>query len=366
MTNELKEANNHIELLSKLADSNNTLPIIMKKPNSNIEKKKVTTPMNTNSKCMPNTLVDMNLTKLTFTEASDQSSKLNSITKDLPNESNKEKIMDRLLKSVNMVKEVLQSNLQLREQVQELTQRLEVQNAELCSLQSENEEQKEKLQIIMSFDDPNLTSEENEKKKQKINMAERILQLEKEKTMLQKRIDNLEIENTRIHTNKYISQPGTDDFEPVRSLVNDSNAQMLIPIKEFPGYSSNSESNNKDIRGTTKYSSSKVRNRGQSIINYNPIGKLWMYNTTIENFGNGSAGYKPYKRGASTALREGIVRNYINKTENIKYQRSIPIVGMKTITESRGGFNRDLGKYNTIEKKGKKSNSNNQIFFDNV
>ena len=89
---------------------------------------------------------------------------MNEKTKELHNKRKKEKMMDRLLKSGNMVKEVLQCNLQLREQIQELTQRLEVQNAELCSLQSENEEQKEKLQIIMSFDDPNLTSEENEKK----------------------------------------------------------------------------------------------------------------------------------------------------------------------------------------------------------
>ena len=74
------------------------------------------------------------LGETSFGELNTQSNKLNALTTGLI-EGDKERVMDRLLQSVNMVKEVLQSNLKLREQVQEMGQRLDQQNAELFHLQ---------------------------------------------------------------------------------------------------------------------------------------------------------------------------------------------------------------------------------------
>lgn len=192
----------------------------------------------------------MNLTNSNFHEVIDQSNKLNALATNLPEPTNKERIMDRLLKSVNMVKEVLQSNLKLREQVQELSQRLELQSAELFHLQTENEEQKDKLQLLTNLQE-NPTTE----KKQRLDVAERILQLEREKARLTKRVRDLEVQNTHIHTT---AMPGTDDFEPVRSVINGSETYNLSPIKEVTG------GKYKDGHYSTKYGYNRARNNGSS------------------------------------------------------------------------------------------------------
>ena len=208
-----------------------------------IEEKKAATPVNSNSKGFP--IVGMNMTNSNFHEIADQSNKLNTLATNLPESTNKEKIMDRLLKSVNMVKEVLQSNLKLREQVQELGQRLELQSAELFYLQSENEEQKEKLQLI--------TNLQESPTKQRLDAVERIIQLEKEKARLAKRVHDLEVQNTHIHTT---AMPGTDDFEPVRSVINGTEVYNLTPIKEITGV--------KSAHYSTKYVHNRARNKKSS------------------------------------------------------------------------------------------------------
>jgi hypothetical protein len=202
-------------------------------------------------------------------EFSSKSKKLNDLTNGLT-AGDKERIMDRLLQSVNMVKEVLQSNLKLREQVQELNQKVDQGNADIFHLQCENDEQKEKIQILAGMgpdaaspatlcpkDIPLGESEDTAAKsnpmtatvtgmmtgttgttlsKGKINVAEEILQLKRDKNMLEQRVHYLEIENIHMRTGtSHEERPsisGTDDYEPVRSVLNGNElppAEGLVP-----------------------------------------------------------------------------------------------------------------------------------------
>lgn len=163
--------------------------------------------------------------------------KLKALTVDITVAKGNELMMDRLLKSVNMVKEVLQSNLKLREQIQELNKRVEMQNAEIFCLQSEREEQRDRLDILSKMESNVIPSkkpspEEKLKLQQRMSITDEILQLRREKHILEQRVHYLELENASIRTHIYPSnrrQPGTDDFEPVRSILNDHGT--LVPIK---------------------------------------------------------------------------------------------------------------------------------------
>ena len=166
-----------------------------------------------------------------------------------------------------MVKEVLQSNLKLREQVQELSQKVDQSNADIFHLQCENDEQKEKIQILAGMANDTITpatlcqkdialgtgeGEETVGKsrtgsgmpltsgttlsKGKINVAEEILQLKRDKNMLAQRVHYLEIENIHMRTGtSHEERPsisGTDDYEPVRSVLNGS--ELPTPNSQLP------------------------------------------------------------------------------------------------------------------------------------
>lgn len=307
-----------------------------------VEEKKAATPVNCNSEAFSSAVVDMNLTHSNFHEVADQSNKLNALATNLPEPNNKERIMDRLLKSVNMVKEVLQSNLKLREQVQELGQRLELQSAELFHLHSENEEQKEKLQLISNL-------QEHPSEKQRFNAAERILQLEKDKARLAKRVHDLEVQNTQFHT----AMPGTDDFEPVRAVVNEG--FKLLPIKE----ATQPNTKYKDSQHSTKYGN-RARNSGSS--------RLWMYNTTIDSFISNGTGYKTCKRGASTAQRASAMKSYMKTMEKLRLPRQVPLSTTEAVNKSQDKLLKDAEEreYITSNKgaKKKRHKNANQLFFD--
>jgi len=149
----------------------------------------------------------------------EEKEQLKALTQDL-NKGNNGEMFERLLKSVNMIKEVLQSNLKLREQVHELTQRVGQQNTELFHMQCECEDQKEKIQILSKSNTAN-------------NVADELIQLRKEKLMLEQRVNYLESESTKMNSSKPFSnrkESGTDDNEPVRSIVN---MCTLAPIKKI-------------------------------------------------------------------------------------------------------------------------------------
>lgn len=175
--------------------------------------------------------------------------------------------MDRLLQSVNMVKGVLQTNLKLRQQNLDLNQNVDQLNADLFHIQCENEELKEKLRIIANVDGEEQFNsnnsnnvngiqegiEENDiqnnnkivpanvgiKNKggsakncgsphNRMTFASEMFQLKKDKCLLEQRLKDLERENIHIRANntsvigdlRRSDVSGTDDFEPVRSVLN--------------------------------------------------------------------------------------------------------------------------------------------------
>lgn len=160
--------------------------------------------------------------------------------------------MDRLLQSVNMVKGVLQTNLKLRQQNLELNQQVDQLNADLFHIQCENEELKEKLQIIAKVDSQEKPNDEPEKNTEsqptsvklkskpisscknsespqnRMTFASEMFQLKKDKNLLEQRLQDLERENINIRANntsvigdlRRSDVSGTDDFEPVRSVLN--------------------------------------------------------------------------------------------------------------------------------------------------
>jgi len=182
------------------------------------------------------------------------------ITKKLDMENingDKEKIMDRLIQSVNMVKDVLQTNLKLRQQILDSNKQVDQLNAELFHVQGENEELKEKIQILAEVEQespikkpipepvkelgkiaksmvgPNIklslsnTPGSAITPHDRISVVSELYKLKKDKSMLEQRLLNLERENINIRAKKsnnasFINPDaaGTDDFEPVRSVIN--------------------------------------------------------------------------------------------------------------------------------------------------
>lgn len=68
---------------------------------------------------------------------------------------------ERLIESVNMVKELLQSNRQLREIIEKKTQDLEDSQNEVAILQLENQDIKDKMDILSRLVNPSNPDVEN-------------------------------------------------------------------------------------------------------------------------------------------------------------------------------------------------------------
>ncbi|EAS05465.2 kinesin motor catalytic domain protein (macronuclear) [Tetrahymena thermophila SB210] len=133
----------------------------------------------------------------------------------------------RLIDSVNMIRELLQSNTEMREIIDSMNQEKENFNAELNILQMENQDLREKLEIMETF---HATSSEvssestNECRKNnnqddilslnKREIASEILQLRKDKRKLNQRIKQLEIENLNLQN---IINPNFTHAEPTRT-----------------------------------------------------------------------------------------------------------------------------------------------------
>jgi Tfp pilus assembly protein PilN len=63
----------------------------------------------------------------------------------------KDAITGRIIQTVNMMKEVLQGNLGLRETIQKQSELIDEQNQEIYQLQNENEDLRERLQVLEDF-----------------------------------------------------------------------------------------------------------------------------------------------------------------------------------------------------------------------
>eukprot|EP00826_Nyctotherus_ovalis_P018838 TRINITY_DN15714_c0_g1_i1.p1 TRINITY_DN15714_c0_g1~~TRINITY_DN15714_c0_g1_i1.p1 ORF type:complete len:336 (+),score=82.19 TRINITY_DN15714_c0_g1_i1:75-1082(+) len=143
--------------------------------------------------------------------------------------SEREGVMDRLLQSVNTVKNVLQTNLELRQQALDLEKKLHQANAELYHLQTENEELKEKMRIfenvnkeehtLLNINAAQLKAAAN-KMQGRMTVATELFKLKKDNSLLEQRLKNLERENISIRVSSNMRQHlSEDNFEPVRSVV---------------------------------------------------------------------------------------------------------------------------------------------------
>ncbi len=63
----------------------------------------------------------------------------------------KDAITSRIIQTVNMMKEVLQGNLSLRETIQKQSELIDDQNGEIYQLQNESEDLRERLQIMEEY-----------------------------------------------------------------------------------------------------------------------------------------------------------------------------------------------------------------------
>jgi len=205
LTYELKNANEHLQLLTKLTKADpitnearinpikESAPVIEDKV-SETERKKT----------------EIEKEQRTLEEDIMKNLDIGGIEEDT------EKIMDRLLKSVNMVKGVLQTNLKLRQQIIEMRRQLDQTNIDYSHVNDENEELKEKIIILETA---------NELPQNKHTLANELCQLKKKKLILEQHLQNLERENINIRITKnesmrLVERVGTDDFEPVRSVIN--------------------------------------------------------------------------------------------------------------------------------------------------
>lgn len=327
---DLDKANAHIELLTKLAGENKELPQIEQKNQDRVQVP-VTINNNYNSNVIaviskdgekqqeqtniPPSAINIfmgqkgeddkkelqaqsqnqpNKNEEITHEYTDKSKKLNELTAGLL-EGDKEKIMDRLLQSVNMVKEVLQSNLKLREHIQELNQKVDQQNADIFHLQGENEEQKDKIQILAGIQHQletpttkiknteitaaykatdNIARKHNISNRvntsvNRMNVADEILQLKRDKNMLEQRVQYLEQENIYMRTGtSHENRPivsGTDDYEPVRSVLNGAGIVPTAPMTRKVCNSTNRKRIRRNVKGSKiqeipRTSISKARN----------------------------------------------------------------------------------------------------------
>jgi hypothetical protein len=165
-----------------------------------------------------------------------------------------------------MVKEVLQTNLKLRQQTLELNQQVDQLNADIFHVQGENEELKDKLQIVANVQDfptsfpdrplnlekrggtqvvpgsPSQASRQSNRQSSphsvavcasphnyRMSVASEMCQLKKDKNLLEQRLRDLERDNinmratsnlSAMNNSRHFDISGTDDFEPVRSILN--------------------------------------------------------------------------------------------------------------------------------------------------
>ena len=79
----------------------------------------------------------------------------------------KDAITERIVHTVNMMKEVLQGNLSLRETIQRQSESLDDCNAEIFQLQQENEDLRERLTVLEDYTGKDSTVEVQKLTKEK-------------------------------------------------------------------------------------------------------------------------------------------------------------------------------------------------------
>ncbi|KAL4471134.1 hypothetical protein ABPG72_019076 [Tetrahymena utriculariae] len=277
----------------------------------------------------------------------------------------------RLIESVNMIRELLQSNTEMREIIDSMNQEKENFNAELNILQMENQDLREKLEIMETFQITSSSSEissesANECRKNnhyddapalnKREIASEILQLRKDKRKLNQRIKQLEIENLNLQS---IINPNFTHAEPTRThlqatpstqinksrqaitphsrnesrfnQIQNSNLKQvqdnclttgIVSVSPFPFASSNQNGNNNPLEDITNQqeggynmmstSYSQTRNKNQNSCNSDNNKEQKTRFVRREQSNQSS---KQYLRENSTKVSIGLSNSYIGQQQ---------------------------------------------------
>jgi len=152
-------------------------------------------------------------------------------------------ISHRLIESVSMVTDLLQSNRQLRDSINMLNKEKELIENDNCILQSDNLELRDRIEILESIiranasdyenydwrkiieeeNELNLESFKNSNNKGVENVATTMVEIKKENRMLKRRIEHLELQISHL-TNHFDFQ---GNIEPTRALVGQNNDQYI-------------------------------------------------------------------------------------------------------------------------------------------
>lgn len=159
-------------------------------------------------------------------------------------------ISQRLIESVGMVTDLLQSNKQLRDSINALTKEKETIENDNCILQSDNLELRDRIEILESIikanandyenydwkkiieeeTDLGLASYKNSTNKGVENVASAMVEIKKENRMLKRRVEHLELQISHL-TNHFDYQ---GNIEPTRTLLNSQkDAYMQNTSNEF-------------------------------------------------------------------------------------------------------------------------------------
>lgn len=224
--NELKDANEYIVFLTQLANNNKCT------------QREATYTSPSNSQFQYQNLCNQKYNSTQYDSKPiirehEKTAELEKLTSNIGND--KDNMMERIVQSVNMVKEVLQSNMKLRDELQKYIKDNDMKRAEIYHLSSENEEIKEKLKIIeeMNHQDSSKPSQKNNKDKDlsPISFAERFINLQKENCNIQRRLNDLELENNLLRRNVN-NQFANSEFEPIRAIIDNESTNSNISTKK--------------------------------------------------------------------------------------------------------------------------------------
>lgn len=90
----------------------------------------------------------------------------------------KDAITERIVHTLNMMKEVLQGNLQLRATIQKQSEQIDDKNAEMFQLQQENEDLRERLNVLEEYTGKDSLSEVQKLVREKRQLENRVKHLE--------------------------------------------------------------------------------------------------------------------------------------------------------------------------------------------
>ena len=149
----------------------------------------------------------------------------------------KDAITERIVHTLNMMKEVLQGNLSLRATIQHQSEQIDDAKAEVFQLQQENEDLRERLNVLEEYTGKDSLLEVQKLVRENRKLENRMKQMEltnhnwyaKKKSMdkYSKRNPNVQASFDQRATLMSHEQQ-EEDFEPVRPIVGGSNIYLQV------------------------------------------------------------------------------------------------------------------------------------------